>query len=249
MELTDSDFWDEYWNNVKVPCRVNMSFSFERCLDAAFSKIFRPDAKKKLIEIGCAPGKWMVYFHEKYGYEVSGLDSSPHGINKTWENLQYHKIGGKVYNEDFFRFQAPEKYDIVISLGFIEHFKDTDKVIEKHISLLAENAFLILGVPNFQGINKTIQKHASEEILKKHNLSIMNREFFESLPERFPLETVSIRYLCGFEPELFIAPKPRMLFRIMRKTSSILRRIKVLDSLNSRYFSGYILAAYRMRNK
>ena len=179
MGLTDNDFWNKYWDNVKIPCRLNPDFSFERCLDAAFSKIFRPDPGKKLVEIGAAPGKWMVYFHERYGYQVSGLDNSQQGIKKTKENLQYHRIYGKVYNADFFQFQAPEKYDIVLSLGFIEHFENLDEVIGKHVSMLKPDGLLVLGVPNFRGVNYVIQKYASEEILKKHNLLVMDKKFFE----------------------------------------------------------------------
>jgi SAM-dependent methyltransferase len=246
MELTDNVFWDDYWKNIRVPCRVNMSFSFERCLDKAFSNVFRSDPNKTLIEIGCAPGKWMVYFHERYGYKVAGLDSSQQGILKTLENLTYHKIDGKIYNEDFFRFQPKEEYDIVLSLGFIEHFDDVDRVIEKHLSLLRTGGLLVLGVPNFKGINKVIQKHVSEDILKKHNLNVMDRKFFEKLPERFPLETISVKYKCSFEPELFLSDKKLSIpFRAARKTFSLLRRSPIFDGVNSPHFSSYILAVFR----
>jgi len=219
-------------------------------LEKIFSRFLTANPNVKLIEIGCAPGRWLVYFHEKYNYQVSGIDNSEMGVQKTQDNLKYHHINGKMFKEDMFRFYPPEKYDIVLSLGFIEHFEEVDEVIEKHLSLLKPSGKLILGIPNFKGINFLIQKYMYANLLAKHNLRIMNRDFFESLPQRFPLEKIFVNYVGGFEPALFFTPKPNVLSRVFLKilgALGLIRRNSLLDNFNSRLFSSYIMGIFRHR--
>jgi len=211
MDLTDNKFWDNYWKKVKVPCRIDLTFSFDRCLEKTFSRFLNTDPSVKLIEIGCAPGRWLVYFHEKYNYQVSGIDNSETGVRKTLDNLKYHNIDRKIYKADLLKFSPPEKNDVVLSLGFIEHFEDVNKVIKKHLSLLKPDGKLILGIPNFKGINFLIQKYMYADLLAKHNIGIMSMDFFENLPQIFHLEKIFVDYIGGFEPALFWAPKPNIL--------------------------------------
>jgi len=48
-------------------------------------------------------------------------------------------------------FNNPHKFDIVASFGFIEHFTNWVEILESHISLLNNNGYLIVEVPNFIG--------------------------------------------------------------------------------------------------
>lgn len=248
MNLTSDKFWDVYWERIKIPCRIDPTSSFDRCLEKTFSRFLNTDPNVKLIEIGCAPGRWLVYFHEKYSYQVSGIDNSEMGICKTQENLKYHGIDGKIYKTDLFNFHPPEKYDIVLSLGFIEHFEKVDAIIEKHLSLLKLGGKLVLGVPNFKGINFLIQKYLNEDLLAKHNLGIMSRNFFEGLPQKFPLEKIFVGYIGGFEPTLFSCENPKYLPKVILKALGgfgVLRRKSWLDNINSRLFSSYIIGIFR----
>ena len=247
--LASNKFWDTYWERIKIPSRIDPTFSFDRCLEKTFYRFLKADPKVKLIEIGCAPGRWLVYFHEKYNYQVSGIDNSEMGVRKTQENLEYHNIDGKIYKADLFKFDPPEKYDIVISLGFIEHFEEVDTIIEKHLALIKPGGKLILGIPNFRGVNFLIQKYLGEEVLDKHNLKIMNKGFFEGLPQRFSLEKIFVDYIGGFEPALFLpSDKQNILTKVVlraRGAIGLLRRNSWLDGFNSRLFSSYIIGIFK----
>jgi SAM-dependent methyltransferase len=252
MKLTDDKFWDSYWKKVQVPSRIDLTFSFDRCLKKTFSRFLTADPNAKLIEIGCTPSRWLVHFYEKYRYQVSGIDNSEIGVRKTQDNLRYHNIDGKIYRADLLKFHPPKRYDVVLSLGFIEHFEEVDKVIEKHLSLLKPGGKLILGIPNFRGINFLIQKYMYADLLAKHNLRIMNRGFFENLPQRFPLEKIFVGYVGGFEPALFWAPKPNFLSRVILKALGalgLLRRNRLFDNLNFRLFSSYITGIFKYRDE
>ncbi|GAF75721.1 unnamed protein product, partial [marine sediment metagenome] len=124
--------WDNYWKDIQLPADIDLNFSFERCLAKAFSKILFVNPDLTLFDIGCAPGKWLIHFHKKYGYQVSGVDSSEVGCQKTIDNFKSHQVKGRIYQADFLSFTPPEKYDIVTSFGVIEHFDQPYPVLERH---------------------------------------------------------------------------------------------------------------------
>ncbi len=248
MKLTDSAYWDSYWMNVTVPSRIDLDFSFERCLDKVFSRYLPVSPAKSLIEIGCAPGRWLIYFHERYQYQVSGIENSAIGFQRTKENLEYHGIKGEIHNTDVMEGGLPGSYDVVISLGLIEHFTDTRAVLETHLSLVKPGGLLILGVPNFRGINYCIQRYMYAELFATHNTTIMNKAFFTDLAKRSALETVFLDYLGGFEPALFIyEPRGRQFVRACLKMARLLRRLEWADTINAPWLSSYLMGIFRAR--
>lgn len=58
MELTEVKFWDDYWAKTKLPCTVDLDFSYDRCLAHAL-KINLPDITGEVLEVGCAP--WLLW--------------------------------------------------------------------------------------------------------------------------------------------------------------------------------------------
>ena len=62
-------------------------------LDRAFE---RPG---RLLDLGCGPGRHLVHFAEK-GFEVTGLDLSPHMVELARENLKDANLRGRVIRGD-----------------------------------------------------------------------------------------------------------------------------------------------------
>lgn len=239
--LTDPDFWDNFWKNTKIPAEIDLNFSFERCMAKAFSGIFEANPNLTLFEVGCAPGRWLSYFHKNFGYRISGIDNSDVGCQKTMDNFKLQEIEGKIYRADFLTFTPPEKYDIVISLGVIEHFDDPGFIVEKHLSFLAPGGKMILGMPNFRGINYLIQNKLDKDLLNKHNLKIMIPQFYRDITKRFHLSKCAIKYIGGFEPALFAnLQKKNIILRIILKLARNMRRYEYFDNVNSAFFSSYL---------
>ena len=249
MNLTDNSFWDNYWKNLKIPAGIDLNFSFERCLAKSFSEILSVNPNLSLFEIGCAPGKWLTYFHKKFGYNVVGIDNSDVGCQKTRENFEKQGIRGKIYQADFLEFTPPEKYDIVLSLGVIEHFENQYLAVEQHLKWLKPNGKLIIGMPNFRGANYLIQKKIDKNLLKRHNLKIMSRQFYCNLARKFDLVCLFVKYVGGFEPALFVnLQKKHFVLRIIIKLVHFLRRYRCFDGFNTPFFSSYLLGAF-VRNR
>jgi len=132
-KLTDKAHWTEYWSNYKyekVPSKT------------IYDKYLGPlKDSQSFIEIGGFPGINSAYFYKKVCKDVTLLDfyvdknivSQLEQVN----NIPEESI--KCIESDFFLFESSKKYDIVFSMGFIEHFDDTKDLMERHIRLLSDN--------------------------------------------------------------------------------------------------------------
>lgn len=250
MELTEVKFWDDYWAKTKLPVTIDPDFSFDRCLAQTLKKNL-PDISGEVLEVGCAPGKWLAFMAKEFGLKPSGIEYSEAGMNATMRNFQLLGLEpGFIRAGDFFQIKPDRQFDVVMSFGFIEHFTEADGVVELHLQWLKPGGILILGVPNFCGINSFLQRILDKGLLDKHNLNIMNLDYFANLTIRFNLESIFLNYIGSFEPALPIS-KPRIENPLQFMAKSFIwltrraRRIKLLDALNNRLFSSYILAVYK----
>ena len=249
MKLTDQEFWDNYWNNIQLPSQVNYKIPFDRCLAETLKaelSLFSGD----VLEVGCAPGKWLAFLCKSFGMKPSGIEYSQTGMEATLRNF---KIQGllidEIYMGDFFSIKPVPRFDLVISFGFIEHFDDPDSVIQRHLDWLKPGGKLVLGIPNFNGIYRPIQQVLDPSLLDKHNLSIMNLAYFRGLENILPISLNFLRYIGSFEPNLPIPKKKpynvkQLLVKMFLSITSRIRKISYFDMLNHPLISSYILAIY-----
>jgi len=254
--LTERMFWERYWKNLQLPAVVNPNFSFDRCLSTVLlnrlDNVPPPHASKNrrsILEIGAAPGKWLSLFPQDR-YTVSGIEYSQQGMHALRENMDL--LGIKpldLIHGDFFTLEPRACYDVVMSLGFVEHFDDPIPVIRRHVEWLRPGGVLVIGVPNFTGLHGFAQRLLDLDILRAHNTTMMNRDFFDSLPVHLEIDKLSFDYLGSFEPSLPMTYRRRTLTNILPKVAlrlaSMLRRWRWFDHINSSFISSYMLAIYR----
>ncbi len=250
--LTSRSHWDEYWEDLELPAEISRKDGppllqaemdiFERYL---------PRGPLSVLEIGGAPGQYLAYFYRHFGFNVSSLDYSPEGCKKTGENFRLLGIDGKVYQEDLFGdLAALPRFDIVFSMGLVEHFDKLDAVIEKHLNLLKPGGILLIGMPNFRGINRFFIKRFAPGQLSMHNLHSMDIRTWEGFERKFSLEKIFKGYVGGFEPMTFMMRENDNSHSFLYFTARILnslfhRRIRLFRKFNSMYISGYIMGIYR----
>lgn len=205
--LTNEAFWDEFWDRTSVPTTIDLQTQWQFALAKVLKDSLPYDPSLKLFEIGCAPGRWLVWFHQALGYQVSGCDTSPKGAQLTRDNLRLNGVQGTIYEKDFMGGDLPlHAFDVVVSLGVIEHFEDPKPFIERHLAFLKPGGVLILEVPNMAGwLNLRLLKSARmQDLLSVHNLDVMNRPFFESLVKDFDLRIKFLDYVGGFDPGMVV---------------------------------------------
>jgi 2-polyprenyl-6-hydroxyphenyl methylase/3-demethylubiquinone-9 3-methyltransferase len=176
-----SDFWDKVWekNNLTSYTGIERYLATNVKLHRLFKR-FLPSGNKKILEIGCARGKHLIYFAKNFGYEVSGIDISEKGVTLAKKNLEAASVTATVLCQDIFQttFQ-PNSSDIVYSLGLIEHFQDPSGILDIQIKLLKTGGILMATMPNFKdsfslAINRLMGR--KQMVLASHNLEIMDKK-------------------------------------------------------------------------
>lgn len=250
MELTEKEYWVKFWDSVIVPNKVDLTFSNDANIATILNKFLVADNKKRAFEVGCAPGKWLIYLSENYNYSVDGCEYIEAASKKTIENLKICGVTGfNIYTGDFLKMDFDTKYDVVISLGFIEHFEDTDSVCKRHADLLKKGGLLIIGVPKLTGLNyyiaKQVDKSVNDKLIPNHNLGIMNLEYFERLGSITNCENLFVSTVGGFEPALFDTSKSPMWFKISFHIIKSILNNRLFRRISNQYCSSYIMGVYR----
>lgn len=252
--LIEEENWDEYWEKAHLPIEIKKekrNSSLNEIL-RIFDEFFPKKNNLSILEIGGAPGQYLAYLAKKFGYRAHALDYSKIGCDKTRENLDILGVNADIYKQDLFSDRISElpSFDIVYSLGFVEHFLNLEEVVERHLRILKTGGILLIGIPNFLGINYWIAKIIEPKLLSQHNLSVMDIENWKIIEERFNLETIFKGYIGGFEPKTFIIKNNKIYKKLIHYFFAGIGRvidyfIKPLRTLNSKYWSRYIILIYK----
>jgi SAM-dependent methyltransferase len=247
--LTTTRFWDDYWSETPLPAEVTKGSS--PYLDEILSVLDRflpPDGGSTALEIGGAPGQWLAYVHRRFRYDVHALDSSPVGVEQTRSNLRLLGIEGIVHEGDMFSASIPVDFDVVYSLGLVEHFENLSAAVTAHLRFLRPGGLLVIGCPNLRGLNRVILRRLSPALLELHNLDSMDLRRWEAFEREHRLEAVFKAYIGGFEPRMFTRREragatAMLLSRVLALLGEALalRVARPLRRLNSRLWSGYVI--------
>lgn len=250
-DLTNELFWETYWKTLKLPIGVDWGFKNDRVIGQEILDTVPQKPGLSVLEIGCAPGKWLSFLSKELkASKVSGIEYVESAANKTIENLKLQNISNfEIIKGDFFTHNFTETYDVVLSLGFIEHFEDYEKVLLQQLDLVSKDGYLIMGIPRFIGVNYLMQKNLDKQISNKlipgHNLKTMHLENFDTFAKKYNLTIVSNKYIGGYERGLFpvgeVESKPgRIFFKIINKALGI-----ILGNINSNLTSSYQIAVFK----
>jgi SAM-dependent methyltransferase len=168
-------------------------FDFRRTLRSSVPLI----PGKRLLEVGCAPGRYLVFFHRWFGVCVTGVDYSPRGCEQTRRTFVQTRTRGEVVCSDFFDVRFLRRhagaYDYVFSSGFIEHFENVPKVLATQRSLLRPGGYIICLVPNLVGVNRALTE---QRIIDTCSMQIMSLGAMRELVDRRD-EVLFLDYIGG----------------------------------------------------
>lgn len=196
------------------------------------------------LEVGCVPGRFMVYFARTFGYQVSGIDYS-NEIQYMASTLSAHGIEKfELFHCDFFQFSPVSKYDVVFSAGFVEHFSEPEVVFKKHYDLLKEGGFLVISLPNFQYAQKLLRIILGLKYeLDSHCLNTMYPSIWRTLAEKENLLVLYCGYIHTFHfwfPPDYNSPLKPLIDKAGRVIEKGLKVLH-LNQIPNRYFSPHIL--------
>jgi SAM-dependent methyltransferase len=203
VTLTEQSQWDKIWDRCSLPQLATRESSFVgvREILRIFDRFLPDGCGKTALEIGGAPGGFLAHVAKQYGYQAFALDYSSVGCAKTRENFRMLDMEVRVYEQDLFSPAGEVPLcDLVFSLGFIEHFRDTETIIGRHLSFLKPDGFLVIGVPNYRGIYLPFLKWYAPDLLKTHDLNVMDLCSWTDFENKFLLDVVFKGYIGGFQP-------------------------------------------------
>jgi len=254
--LTDAAYWDRYWDRISVPRerrRQPREFYVNAILDV-FDRYLPADPSMTAAEIGGAPGQYLAYLHRSRGYQITCIDFSDAGCRKTRENFRLLGIVGDVIRADITEdVGALPTFDVVYSLGLIEHFVDRALVVGQHVRLVRPGGYLVLGVPNFQGVTGWFMRTLQPNLYATHEISAMDLDGWHAFEDRFGLHVEWKDYLGGFEPNIFARRREsRRLGTVVPYAAAkildacLTHRLGFLRRFNGAAWSGYAMAVYRV---
>ncbi len=118
------------------------------------------------------------------------------------------------------------------------------------MELLKPGGILLIGAPNFLGLNKYIMKRLCPATLSDHELFTMDIENWKSFQEKYSLKELFKNYIGGFEPRIYKYENKNTINRLINVFLHVLRvsttdRFSFLRKFNSKYFSSYVIGVYR----
>lgn len=200
-DLTTKQHWDKVWS--KTPAAAGRppvsrlkrivrglvgtkglalkgAYAKEQVWRDLYPRFLPGEPTSTIIEVGSAPGLRLIDFHERRGYMPYGVEYSDAGVDVNRRLFAEHGLpAANVIHADFFSAEFQDEYrdrfDIVFSWSFLEHFSDPADVVRKHAAILKPGGTLVVMVPNLRGVYGPMVRFFRREWLDIHNFEVMER--------------------------------------------------------------------------
>lgn len=240
MELTDREFWKNYW--LKKPWLFSEPIDRRSLFKPLIERVIKDRDIKNAIEVGGFPGTFSALLKLEYGIKADLVD---YFVDE--ELFSQFLIANGLKEGDiqateldvFTDFKTETKYDLVYSIGLIEHFEDTPRILEGHKRFLSEEGLLLIIIPNFTGLNGWFQRNFDRENYDKHFITCMSPAYLRDAHKNF--KYVESDYFGGFTIWLENYDKQGLAVKIFFKATWYFGKLlsKILG-LKNRFFSPYI---------
>ncbi len=260
-KLSNKDDWCKLYNpsgfNKRSRLKNFFSYSLQNYEYFSIIKKFLKPEYKTIFEIGCAPGGYLIKANKKLNLIPFGVDYTKNGVKLSKTNLRsagisnFKIIEADVFNHTFQK-QYENKFDVVFSNGFAEHFDDFYKTIDAHTKLCRKGGLVIVSMPNLHYLNKLL---STKDMLKITNLEIIDDNFLKTHTPR-GLKILFCKYYGGlFNTGLFSFNNK--ILETLRLTAFTIQRIifdplfillyKIGIRFNCKYSSPCIVVIYEKK--
>jgi len=253
--FTDSAHWDEYWQGMKLPAEARRDPSTPQVnaiLDVFDAHVER-DPSRSALEVGGGLGRYLAYVGRTSGYRCAVLDFSPEGCELARRNFGHLGMPLEVHQCDLMDpGDGVGQFDLVYSLGLIEHFIDLTGVVAAHARLVRPGGTLVLGAPNVVGVNRWFMERLAPARMAVHNADCLRIERWDEFEQELGLERRFRSYVGGFEPRVFAVRERKTaatlpvwaLAQLLVATAG--RRLPRLRRFNHPLLSGYLIGVWRV---
>lgn len=196
--IVKKEYWEKYYTNfnIKKP-------SDKDTIVKLIKKYIPKNASKdyNAIEIWWFPWRYLSIFWDLW-YKLNCIDIVDNiNIMKDFLTSQEY-IVEEIINEYFpiNNNKYNNKYNVVCSFWFIEHFKNYDEIIIEHSKLVKKNWYLLITTPNFKyGFQYYFHKIFDKENFDRHVIESMNPSKWWDILKKEWFEIINLWYTWWFD--------------------------------------------------
>jgi ubiquinone/menaquinone biosynthesis C-methylase UbiE len=136
-----------------------------------YRPLFARAPGREMLEVGCAPGDWLVTFARELGVRPTGIDFAPAGCAVARDKLRDAGIDGEVIEADFLKWEPGERrFDLVFFQGSLEHFPDPAEGLRRAARASRPGAIILAQLPCFAPwhVNGILNQLLDQEGLADH---------------------------------------------------------------------------------
>lgn len=124
-------------NQIQLAFRQHWTLFSELMKDKCFNK------GKRVLEVGCGRGSLSCYFADA-GYDCTLLDLSPQAIDIARKIFEQNGLKANFAVGDANALPYKDgSFDVVFSIGLLEHFEDIEKPIKEQVRILDKGGIFI----------------------------------------------------------------------------------------------------------
>jgi len=168
--LTNVEYWEgSVWKKQR-PRRLILYRDYDFELVRLLRRI-TPGRNPRVLEVGAGGSLILPYLAKHEGFRATGIDYSFGGCRLVAENFHMQGTGGGIVCDDFLQTSIQSgQFDLVYSLGLIEHFDDLQSVVQIHLNYVRPGGMLLLVSPNLQGVYGKSLRRLAPLLLARHRV-------------------------------------------------------------------------------
>lgn len=199
---SEQSHWEKVMDFKNISPLVNSINEFNKSEQYKLYETYISDwaNEKTFFEVWAAPWFYSVIFNKYLNYIPWGIEYTENWFNSIMSLLSFFKIKKHNFIKwDFLKFNSDDKFDIVFSGWFIEHFIDYESLIEKHIELTKLGWHIIILVPLNHFFYRKFQNIFYPWFFEKQcNLEIMDKDVFDTVMKKIEKNwKIKIEYIWG----------------------------------------------------
>lgn len=258
---SSNDYWENEWEKFDPSEEISLDEKDSKNLlyiliAKNLRKVFSLNNIKPnstFFEIGCGGSRWLPFFAKEFGFKVGGVDYTDSGVAGALNACKHSNIKANIIKGDYEQMSSAlsgERFDVVASFGFVEHFEDTKQCISHIMKVSKKNGIIITIIPNMAGLYGLGYKLLKPSVYAIHNpldlrqlakghldnkLELIDEQYLLSTPGIIGITKDSDVGLFGFIKD------------VLRKSTQFLwfLELKGLYLPRTKFFSPYIMCVYK----
>ena len=203
---SSNEYWESEWEKFDASDEISLDKrDTKNTLNIVIDQILRRIFEKhklasgaEFFEVGCGGSRWLPYFSREFGFSVSGLDYTDSGVASAIAVCARQNVQAKIVKGDYERMDellSKQRFDVVGSFGFVEHFEDTARCLGFISQIARPGGLIVTIIPNMAGVIGWIYKLLKPSVYQIHNP--LNLKQMVAARVDIGLEIVSAEYLLA----------------------------------------------------